>query len=187
VTLFPGVPRVVRRQVTVPAAAPEVMRWLSDSARRERSWRARTEFLDSLREWRVAQLRNGGLRFDYVQVDGDTVVHRTVSDVRIGPRRIDRVFLVRRTRRSGRPWRRRATWLWRQSVRVEPIDSGTASVEVLVRGRPARLTILTHVLAAEDAAKASGLTSRADRVADSTVAALERHFATREETAGEPG
>jgi hypothetical protein len=175
--------------VTVPAATADVMRWLSDSGRRERSWRARGEFLDSLREWRVTQLRNGGLRFDYVQVDGDTVVHRTVRDVIVRPRRIDRVFLVRSTRRSARPPGRQASWLWRQSVRVEPIDSRTASLVVRVRGRPARLTILTHFLlfAREDTARATGLTTRADQLADSMVSTVKRRFTATEETAGEQG
>lgn len=161
------------------------MRWLSDAQRREQNWRVQTTFLESLKAWRVAYRRNGGLVFDYVQLSGATLVQRTVKDVAITTRRIDRTFLVRQHTRSARRLHRRSTWLWRQSVRVEPAGTATM-VRVRVRGRPARLTILTHFLLSEDSSQARTLTGMADKVADSAVSAVQRRFAVAE-PAGEAG
>lgn len=180
--LFPGVPRAVTRNLEVTASAADVMRWLSDSGRREANWRSQTTFLESLPAWRVTQRRNGGLAFDYVQINGGTVVRRTVKDVAITPRRIERTILVRQTTRTAPRLRRRSSWLYRQSIQVEPAGDA-AGVRIRVRGRPARLTIVTHFLLGEDSAQALRLTRLADKLADSTASALQRQFTT----AREPG
>jgi hypothetical protein len=183
VALFPGVPRAVTRHVEVPADAADVMRWLRDSERREQNWRAQTEFLESLPAWQVSHLRNGGLKFDFVQVKGGTMVRRTIKDAAITTSRIDRTFLVRQTTRSAPRLRRRSSWRWRQSVRIEPAGTEAAAVKVRIRGRPARLTIVTHFLLSEDSTQALKLTRMADKLADSTVAAIQRQFTP----AREPG
>lgn len=125
--LFPGVPRAVTRNLAVTASAADVMRWLSDSGRREANWRSQT--------------------------------------TRTAPR-----------------LRRRSSWLCRQSIQVEPAGDA-AGVRVRVRGRPARLTIVTHFLLSEDSTQALRLTRLADKLADSTTSAVQRQFTT----AREPG
>jgi hypothetical protein len=172
-TLFPGLrPYAAARQLRVPAEASQVMRWLTDSDRREREWLRQVETHEEIDETSVARLPNGGLRFDYLFLrQGNVRQRHTTQDVAIQEHRIDRVHRARLIGPRAIPIR----WELQQCITVEPAGDATG-ITVRVRGQMAGISRVLHLLGWRDTTTARFLTEEASRGADSCVSAVLAQF-----------
>jgi hypothetical protein len=172
VTLFPGMRQCAAvRQLRVPAEAPRVMEWLTDSDRREREWRRLVEAREDIQQSSAGRLPNGGLRFDQVLRRGNLLLRHTTEDVANQEHRIDRTHRAQLAGPRMMPLR----WVMKERVTVESLGDGT-SITVRVRGRLAGMGRVLHLLGSRDTTTARRLTEEASRRADFRVAGVAAHF-----------
>jgi hypothetical protein len=186
VTLFPGLRHYAAlRQVRVPADSGRVMGWLTDPDRREREWRRLVEAEDSVQQSSVGRLPNGGLRFDQVVLQGSRLLRHTTEDVAILEDQIDRVHCAHVEFARSRtliPLR----WVMQERVTVESLGDET-SVTVRVRGQPAGLSRVLHLLGYRDTTMARHLEEEAARRADFRARGIAAEFTGPRNADASPG
>ena len=186
VTLFPGLRHYAAlRQVRVPADSGRVMEWLTDPDRREREWRRLVAAEDSVQQSSVGRLPNGGLRFDQVVLQGNRLLRHTTEDVAILEDQIDRAHrahVVFARSRTLIPLR----WVMQERVTVESLGDET-SVTVRVRGQPAGLSRVLHLLGYRDTMMARHLEEEATRRADFRARGVAAEFTGPRNSDASPG